>query len=217
VHVLGADEGGAVEEFVADVADDDDGGGEVGLEEVLCALGGGHAGVADGGEAGPELGDEHEAVEAEADPRADDAGLGAEGELIEGVALDKPALAEADVAQADGAPGEDGREARQREHPREGLALGFRVGGREVGEETEKRRDGDAHYGSAFSVDVSEDPRRLTLVRKRGQRARGAVDGRVPHGQDSNHDNCVHDRRETIDPRVADGNHKRRCLGVGAR
>ncbi len=40
----------------------------------------GGAGLGDyGGEAGPELGDEHEHVEEETDPGADDAGLGAEG------------------------------------------------------------------------------------------------------------------------------------------
>lgn len=53
--------------------------------------------VADWAEAGPELGDEHEDVEAQADPGAHDAHGAAEGEFVERVALEEPRFAEADV------------------------------------------------------------------------------------------------------------------------
>lgn len=123
VHVMAAHKRRLVDELVHDVEDDDDGRGEVDLEEGLDELAGCHVRVSDRREAGPELGDEHEAVEDESDPGTNQARLAAERELVERVALHLPTLAEPDVREADGAPGEDGAETGEGKHPVEGVGL----------------------------------------------------------------------------------------------
>ena len=168
IHLVDSDEGGAVPDLVAEVHDDDDGGGEVGLEEVLGELRGRHAGVADRREAGPELRDEYQAVEDEAAPRADHAGLRPERELVERVALGLPALPEADVREADGSPREDGGEAREGQHPGKGHLL-LRRGGDECNE-TEGGGEKDRDHGAAFAVDEGEEAGRLVLLCQRGKR-----------------------------------------------
>ena len=107
IHVIRPDERRPVIELVRDVKDDHRRRREVDLEERLRLRCGREFMVADRPGAGPELGDEDQAVEDEADPGANDAGLAAEGELVEGVALLRPASPEADVGEADAAPGED--------------------------------------------------------------------------------------------------------------
>jgi len=55
-----------------------------------------------------EGGDQADDIKAEADITAPDAELGCEGKLISTAAVDvNPCIAEADVRQADGAPGEE--------------------------------------------------------------------------------------------------------------
>lgn len=55
-----------------------------------------------------EGGDQAENVEEEADIATPDAELGCEGKLISAAAVDvSPCIAEADMCQADGAPGEE--------------------------------------------------------------------------------------------------------------
>lgn len=73
--------------FVEDVAEYNDGGREIGLEEIDDESVGGHGFPADRRKAGPELGDEDDAVKEEADPRADDADGGTPREFVKGVTL----------------------------------------------------------------------------------------------------------------------------------
>jgi hypothetical protein len=99
---------GAHNELVANIHEHDNGGGEVGLEEVDNARRDAHVLPADRAEAGPELGNQNKDVEDQADPAADDTNGTAEGELVERVALEGPRTAEADVGKADAAPLCDG-------------------------------------------------------------------------------------------------------------
>lgn len=105
IHVRGPDERRPQPELIDKVHDDDDRSSKICLEEALYERASRHFRISDGGEAGPELGDEDQAIKDEAAPGADDARLGAEGQLIDGVACHAPGLAEADVREADGAPG----------------------------------------------------------------------------------------------------------------
>ena len=121
------------------------------------------------------------------------------------------------MGEADGAPGEDGRQTAEGEHPGEGVVL---LGGSgEVGEEAEGGGEEDGDEGTAALVDVGEDPRRLVLLGQGGEGAGGAVDGGVADGEDGDHDDDVHDRVEALDPGVGDGDDEGggvRVGGVGA-
>lgn len=73
------------------------------------------------------------------------------------------------MAEANAAPGEDGREAREREHPVECVFLLVSRG--EVGEEAEDGREANCENGTPFAVDVGEEVRRLRLFGQCGERA----------------------------------------------
>ena len=119
------------------------------------------------------------------------------------VALLRPAATEADVREADAAPGEDGREAREREHPVERVSLPFRSC--KEGQETEHGGEANGDHRAAFAVDVGEDSGRLVLFCQRGESATAAVDGGVADGEDGDHDYGVEDGGEAFDAGVDDG------------
>ena len=96
-----SDEWRAVPDLVPNVGDKNDGSSEVGLEETSGDLVGGQITIANGPDSSPELGNENQHVEDESDPRANNARLAPERELVQGVALLLPRLAEADVCEAD--------------------------------------------------------------------------------------------------------------------
>lgn len=83
------------------------------------------------------------------------------------MALYAPALAEADVREADGAPGEDGGEAGDGQHPVE--CVGLFAGGGEEGEEAQDGGDDDGEEGATFAVDVGEESWGLTLFGQGGE------------------------------------------------
>lgn len=160
----------------------------------------------------PELRRDDEAVEQQADVRARDADARLEGQLAERVAARRPRAAEADVAEADGPPREDGREARRRRQPLKDNLLLPEV--RQVRQEAHDRGHGDGHERAALAVHVAEYARGLAQVGERGQRARRPEDGRVAHGEDGDEDDAVHDGRQDLDSRVLNGNDKGRRVGV---
>lgn len=100
IHIVTADKGCAVPDFVSNVAYQRNGKREVQAEEIDGQFRVGHLGLLDGGHSDPELTDENQDVEDETNPGADDARLAAEGELGECMALELPAFPEADVGEA---------------------------------------------------------------------------------------------------------------------
>lgn len=212
VHVLDADDVGAEPELVPHVHDNDDGRGGVVQEEILDVGGDRVLAVVDGPRADPELGAQDEDVKEEADPGAQDAGLRAEGEFVEGPAAHGPCFAEADVGEADGGPGEQRREGGDGEQPVEDRFFLLDVG--EIGEEAEHAGANDGHERAASAVDVGEPTRGLALVGKSGDGAAGAEDGRVAHGHDGNEDDAVHDAGKDLDARVLDGDDEGAGAGI---
>ena len=99
--------GGPLPYIPGDVEQHDDGESEVRLEKVTRHISrvGRHA--TNGRNGDIKLRDEHQDDEGQARPGAPDAEHGAEGELLDRVALDLLCLPEPDVAEADGAPGEE--------------------------------------------------------------------------------------------------------------
>ena len=139
--------------------------------------------------------------------------MGAESQFVEGAALEFPGFAEADVREADGAPGEDGAETAEGEHPGESVVLPGRSG--EVGEQTETGSEEDGDEWAATLIDVGEDLGGLVLLGESGEGAGGAVDGGVADGEDGDHDDDVHDGVEAFDAGVGDGDDEGGGVRVG--
>ena len=125
------------------------------------------------------------------------------------MALDFPALPEADVREADGEPCEDGGEGGEREKPVEGVFLEVAVCACEEGEETEGGGKGDGDKRATLAVNVGKYTRCLVLLRESCEGTRGTVDGGVANGKHRDHDDGVEDRGESFYSSVLDGNDKR--------
>lgn len=123
-----------------------------------------------------------------------------------------PGASEADVAEADGAPGEDGRKARYGQEPVEDRVLLLEVG--EVGQQAESASHHDGNKGPSPLVDVAENLRGLAEIGEGGEGSRGTEDGRVADGQDGDEDDGVHHRGEDVDAGRLDGNDEGRGVGV---
>ena len=167
---------------------------------------------ADGTEADPELRGEHEHVEQEADPGANDARLRAERQLVHRSALTCPCFSKTDVRQAYGTPRENGREPGHGEQPAEDFFL-LRSDGK-VSEEPETRRETNGDEGPTVTVDITKHPRCLVLLCERGKCAGRTVDGRVAHRDYGDEDDSVHDGVEAIDRGITDRNDERRRMSV---
>jgi len=204
---------GLVYDLVAEVANKDNWRGKISKEKVLSIHGGCIVTIIDRRKAGPELCDEDEAVEVEPYPGADNTRLAAEWKLIKRVSLHPPGFAEADVREADGAPGEDGGKSGKGEHPVESLYGDVRVRGEEA-KETESRGDDDGNEGTSVTVDVTEDFGSLTLVGEGSEGTRGTVDGGVTNGEYCYHDDDVEDGGEARDPGILDGDDERGSSGI---
>lgn len=215
VHLVRPDKLSTVVELVGDEKGQHDGGSQVAGEEGIHQLRGGLLLVADGSETNPELGDQHQAVEDETDPGANDTGLRAESQLIQAVALNLPGATESDVSEADGAPGEDGRETGDGHHPSKGNSLLVR--GSQEAEQTEGGGDADGPERATLAVDVGQEAGSLTLLGKGGEGTRGTIDGGVTDRQHGNHDDDVHDGGQTLDTGIFDGNDEGRSLSIGRR
>ena len=213
IHLVSPDELGLVDKLVRNVEQQNNRGSEVAGEEGLDQFSSGHIGVANGGESNPELSDQHQTVEDEANPGADHTGLGLEGQLVQAVALGLPATAETNMREADGAPGEDGRKTRDGHHPAK--SNGLLVRSSQEAEETQSRGHKDGPEGTTLAINVGQETGCLALLGESGQGTGRSVDGGVTDGQDSNHDHYVHDGGQALDTGVLDGDDKGRCLGVG--
>ena len=167
IHVFSPHKRRPVIELVRDVECQHKGSSEIRLEEgfrqrrVRLLL------VADRSKAGPELGNQDQDVEDEADPGADHSGLRAEGQFVQRVTLELPCPAEADMRQTDRAPRKDGTETTERDHPREGQLFFARSG--EESQEAQNRSEKDGEERAATSIDVGEDFGGHALVGQSGE------------------------------------------------
>lgn len=145
----------------------------------------------------PYLSNEDEHDEAETEPRAPDAEDGLEGQLVEGVAVVSPSVAEANVREADAAPGEESSETGQRLEPVEGDGTAGgqgHVGQWGPGDDCEGRPQ-----RAAGAVDVCEKLGRVALLGERGERAGATVHTRETDGDDREHDDDVGEVGKTDD------------------
>lgn len=181
---------GALPEVSNTIEEDQNWEGKVHLEETLCDLlwVGVHATKRPNGNV--ELRDEDDDDEHDAEPRAPFAAKRLEGQLLNRVALDLPCAAEADVAQADGEPGEECRETRKRDEPVEdGVAdfdAGFWVGcdAVDVGEGAESEDGDDGPQRARRLVDVGEDPGCVSGFGEGSKGTRAGINAGKTDGQD---------------------------------
>ena len=117
----------------------------------------------------PELCYENENVKDETDVAAEYTNGGFERKLVEGVALEAPGATKSNVCEADGAPGENGGEAGDGEHPVESVFLLLTSG--EIGKEADSSGEDDGEDWSAFTIDVAEEGRGLSLFCESGEGA----------------------------------------------
>ena len=161
---------------------------------------------------GTYLSDEHEDDEDEAKPGAPNAEDGLEGQLVKGVALVLPCSAETDVGEADGAPCEQSRQARELEEPLEySLTRGSQVDVRQ----RRTSNDGEgAEQRATSAVDVGEDLWSISLLGKRSERTRATVDAGKTDGDDGEEDDGVDVVAEGGDASAIGDNDEGRGLGV---
>lgn len=212
VHGARAEDARAEPELVAEVEDEHDGHREDLEEEVLGDAARSRIGGAQRGDGRPELRRHDEQVGDEPDVGAHEADLRAERQLLRRVAGEAPGAAEADVAQADAAPGEEAGEAADGDEPVKDFALLLEVD--EVREQAHGEGEEHGDERAALAVDVGEQLGGVGLLGEGGERARGAEDGGVADGDDGEEDDGVHDAGEDGVAHGLDGDDKRARGGV---
>lgn len=156
-----------------------------------------------------------ENVKRQSEVRAPDAADGLEGDLVGGVAVVGPGLAEADVGEADGAPGEQSGQRRQREEPVEhNLALRVKV---DVGQQTKDENDAHRVEGTAGAVDVGEDLGGVALLRKGSKGTGATVDSRHSDGKNRHENGNVHEVIESLEAGVLADEDKGRGVHIVGR
>lgn len=186
-------------DLVAEVGGKDNREGQVSLEESLCVWLGSNR-----EQSNPELGNDNQDVQDDTVVRTNDTSLGLEAKLVGVSTLDLQCTSKSNVTETDGTPSEKRRHTRDSQHPGEGSALLSRGGN-----ETDQTKDGlkdNTEQWSTLLVNVVEELRSHAGGSQSGQSSGRTENGGVTDGQDSNHDDNVHDRGQATDTGVLDGN-----------
>ena len=107
IHIVRSDERRTIPKLVGNVEDDDYRCRQIKLEKCFGLSAWCHGTIVYRPCSNPDLRDEHEAVEDEANPATDDTRLAAEGKLLKRMPLLFPSSSESDMGETDAAPGED--------------------------------------------------------------------------------------------------------------
>ena len=143
------------------------------------------------------LSNEDDNNQTQSDPRSGHAEDGGEGNLIDGVAVVLPGVPEADVGEADAAPGEEGGETGERLQPVESDGT---TGGQ--GHESQGRPHDDEQSGeqrTTGAVDVAEEAGSVALLGKRAECAGATVYTGQTDRDDGKHDDDVGEVGEAND------------------
>jgi hypothetical protein len=124
-----------------------------------------------------------------------------------------PCTAEADVCQADGAPGEEVGQPRQGQEPiKDGVSLRSFV---DISQEAESERDDKANPWATFRVYQCAPSRAHAIFAKSLHSTGGSICARIGHANNRNRDNSVEDGWETLDAGGLDSNDEWRVSRVG--
>ena len=158
------------------------------------------------------LSDQHDGDEEKAEPRASSAEDGLERNLVKGVAVVEPSLAESDVGVADGAPGKEGSKTRELEEPVEdGLTGSDQV---HVAKSTHDEDGGHGKEGTARSVNVGEDLGSVALLAESSEGTGPSIDTGNTNRDDRDQDDTVHEVIKAFQAGVLAGDNEGRRLGV---
>lgn len=160
----------------------------------------------------PYLSNEDNEDEDKANPGSADAKGGMERDLVESAAVELPGRSEADVGQADGAPGEESGKTGKSEEPVEDDNTAGAV--RHVGEAAESNDDDGREQGATGAINVGEDLRSVTLLSESGESAGTTVDTAVTDGNDGDDDDDVDEVVEANQASILGGDDERRSSGV---
>ena len=176
----------SVIQLVADEEHDHDRRSEIRLEERF-----GVGLASDREQRDVELGNEAEDVEPETDPGADGAEHGRERQVVGGAAVHGPRFAEADMREADAAPGEEVGQPGDGQQPGEDGASGR--GFVDVSQAAEEQGDDEDYVGTAFGVDAGTDRGTHAACAESLHGSRGGKGAGVGNGEDREGDDRVED------------------------
>jgi len=126
-----------------------------------------------------------------------------------------PGLAETNVGQADGAPGEEGSETGKGNEPvKDGRTSGSQV---HVGKRTPHEDEENGPERTTGTVDVGEHLGGITLLRQGGKGTRSTVHTRDTNGNDGDENDNVHEVVESLETSVLASNDKGRGVGIAGR
>lgn len=126
-----------------------------------------------------------------------------------------PRLAETDVSEANGAPGEDGGETRERQQPIKHDGAGsVEV---DVSQRAEDEDSDNRGHRPARLVDVGENLGRIALLSQGSEGTRSTVNTRHTNRQNRHKDDNVHEVIEAHKASVLADKHERRRLDIRVR
>jgi hypothetical protein len=130
------------------------------------------------------------------------------------VAVVSPRLAETDVGQADGSPGEEGSKTRQGDEPVEDDD----TGGSQVHvrKSTPAEDEDDGPKRTTGAINVGEELGGIALLTERNESTRTTVDTGHTNGYDGNENDDVHEAVETNESSILGGNDEGRGVGATA-
>jgi len=152
-------------------------------------------------------------AEDETDPCTSDTEDSLERNLVKGVSLKSPSLAETNVSKADGAPGEESSKTGKREEPVEdNLSVSVQSN---VCQSTSKQVNSNGWKRTSRLVNEGEDLWCVTFLSQSSEGTGATVDARDTNGQDGNQDDSIDEVVETVETGVLDSQHKwRGTVGV---
>jgi hypothetical protein len=158
------------------------------------------------------LSNEDDKDDEKSEPRSCNTSSSLEWDLVNGVAVVSPSLAETDVGQADGAPGEEGGKTGKSDQPVENSHTSR--GHPHVSETTPQEDECDGVEGTTRAVDVVEDLGSIALVGKRSKGTRSTVYTRHTNGNNGDKNDNIHEAVETNESSILGGNDEGRGVGV---
>jgi hypothetical protein len=157
------------------------------------------------------LSNEDDKDDEKSEPRSCNTSSSLEWDLVNGMAVVSPRLAETDVGQADGAPGEEGGKTGKSDQPVENSHTSR--GHPHVSETTPQKDECDGVEGTTRAVDVVEDLGSITLVGKRSEGTRSTVYTRHTNGNNGDKNDNIHEAVKTNETGVLGSNDERRSVG----
>lgn len=160
-------------------------------------------------------GQEHQNTQNQSNPGAPNTKDGAEGELIKGVAVILPGRAEADMGQADGAPGEESGQTGQSLEPVEHLRTV--VVDVDIAEASKQQQDDHGEQRATRAIDIGEDLGSVALLGQGSEGTGTTIHGGHTDRQDRDENDDVHERVETLQAGVFTNQDEGRGVDIGIR